>query len=188
MSFPGDAGQCNNCGYFKTWKHKVINPKSGKGMPAHINTQEPGVSAPVLGTGECAKYQKGLQVAQQPIEQLTQGTPWETPIQVPQQAPAAIQPRSWTPAAPAPAAAPAPVAPVTAPVPAGNADLITWLQENLVDGLTSPLADALGTMIQELRDIKGAIVRLDDTMTRGVEGALANASLATRDPTLDSGE
>lgn len=49
------AGKCDKCGFFKTWQFKVLNPSSGKYMPAHINSTN-GQDAEVLGDGDCPKY------------------------------------------------------------------------------------------------------------------------------------
>ncbi len=34
--YKANAGQCQQCGFFKTWEFKVVNLKSGKGMPGHV--------------------------------------------------------------------------------------------------------------------------------------------------------
>ncbi|MBD3185800.1 hypothetical protein GF325_03140 [Candidatus Bathyarchaeota archaeon] len=31
-----NAGQCNRCGFYKTWEFRFKNPKSGKMMPGHV--------------------------------------------------------------------------------------------------------------------------------------------------------
>nr|MDO8109190.1 hypothetical protein [Candidatus Sigynarchaeota archaeon] len=31
-----NAGQCDKCGYFKSWDFKITNPKTGKGLPGHV--------------------------------------------------------------------------------------------------------------------------------------------------------
>jgi hypothetical protein len=65
---PCNAGQCTYCGHFKTWAHKVRNPKSGNMMPGHVTAD-----GYLIGNGECPKFQR-----QQP-QQPTQATPAPTP-------------------------------------------------------------------------------------------------------------
>lgn len=43
-----DAGQCEKCGYYKTWGFRVLNPKSGKMMPGHVTSE-----GYKLGDGNC---------------------------------------------------------------------------------------------------------------------------------------
>jgi len=31
-----NAGQCDKCGYFKSWDFKITNPKTGKQIPGHV--------------------------------------------------------------------------------------------------------------------------------------------------------
>jgi hypothetical protein len=37
--YPTSAGQCDKCGYFKTWAFKIVNPKSGKQVPGHVTKE-----------------------------------------------------------------------------------------------------------------------------------------------------
>ncbi len=46
-----DAGQCEQCGYYKTWGFKVQNKKSGKMMPGHVTAD--GFK---IGEGDCPKW------------------------------------------------------------------------------------------------------------------------------------
>jgi hypothetical protein len=57
---PCNAGQCTYCGHFKTWSHKVRNPKSGNMMPGHVTAD-----GYLIGNGECPKFQ---QQPQQPTQ------------------------------------------------------------------------------------------------------------------------
>jgi len=34
-----NAGQCDKCGYFKSWDFKITNPKTGKGLPGHVTKE-----------------------------------------------------------------------------------------------------------------------------------------------------
>ena len=34
-----NAGQCDKCGYFKSWDFKIMNPKSGKHVPGHVTKE-----------------------------------------------------------------------------------------------------------------------------------------------------
>ncbi|NMC06636.1 MAG: hypothetical protein GYA24_15570, partial [Candidatus Lokiarchaeota archaeon] len=34
--YPTSAGQCDKCGYYKTWAFKIVNPKTGKQVPGHV--------------------------------------------------------------------------------------------------------------------------------------------------------
>jgi hypothetical protein len=43
-----NAGLCEKCGNAKTWDFKILNPTSGKHMPAHLDAQ-----GHVLGDGNC---------------------------------------------------------------------------------------------------------------------------------------
>ena len=51
--YPLDAGVCESCGQYKTWKFKVQNKKSGKMMPGHVTAE--GFK---IGDGECPKWAK----------------------------------------------------------------------------------------------------------------------------------
>jgi hypothetical protein len=33
------AGQCAQCGHFKTWEFKITNPKTGKQIPGHVTKE-----------------------------------------------------------------------------------------------------------------------------------------------------
>ncbi len=46
-----DAGQCESCGYYKTWGFKVQNKKSGKMMPGHVTAE-----GYKIGEGDCPKW------------------------------------------------------------------------------------------------------------------------------------
>jgi hypothetical protein len=37
--YPTSAGQCDKCGYFKTWAFKIVNPKTGKQVPGHVTKE-----------------------------------------------------------------------------------------------------------------------------------------------------
>ncbi|MEX2681816.1 MAG: hypothetical protein Q6373_009450 [Candidatus Sigynarchaeota archaeon] len=37
--YPTSAGQCDKCGYYKTWAFKVLNPKTGKQVPGHVTKE-----------------------------------------------------------------------------------------------------------------------------------------------------
>ncbi|MBD3187371.1 hypothetical protein GF325_11120 [Candidatus Bathyarchaeota archaeon] len=43
-----NAGKCEKCGYYKTWNFRIKNPKSGKMMPAHVNSE-----GFLINKGEC---------------------------------------------------------------------------------------------------------------------------------------
>nr|MDO8113271.1 hypothetical protein [Candidatus Sigynarchaeota archaeon] len=49
------AGQCPQCGHYKTWDFKITNPKTGKGMPGHVTKE--GFK---IGDGNCP-YWNNLQ-------------------------------------------------------------------------------------------------------------------------------
>ncbi|MEX2685057.1 MAG: hypothetical protein Q6373_026015 [Candidatus Sigynarchaeota archaeon] len=51
--FPLDAGRCELCGNYKTWKFKVQNKKTGKMMPGHVTSD--GFK---IGDGDCPKWAK----------------------------------------------------------------------------------------------------------------------------------
>ena len=34
-----NAGNCDKCGYFKSWDFKITNPKTGKQIPGHITKE-----------------------------------------------------------------------------------------------------------------------------------------------------
>jgi hypothetical protein len=66
-----DAGQCGQCGYYKTWGFKVQNTKSGKMMPGHVTTE--GFK---IGTGDCPKWAKIADLNKKKAEKkATAGTP-----------------------------------------------------------------------------------------------------------------
>ncbi|MBN2149856.1 MAG: hypothetical protein JW839_00290 [Candidatus Lokiarchaeota archaeon] len=46
-----DAGQCKECGQYKTWGFKVQNEKTGKMMPGHVTAE--GFK---IGEGDCPKW------------------------------------------------------------------------------------------------------------------------------------
>ena len=93
--YPPSAGQCDRCGYFKTWSRRVPNPKTGKQMPAHIDAQ----GNLLNGDGLCPYYQnqgqkqaaqQGYPLAQQ-FDAMTTGgarpqtfTPIAKPAPVPE--------------------------------------------------------------------------------------------------------
>ncbi len=51
--YPLDAGRCESCGQYKTWKFKIQNKKTGKMMPGHVT-----VEGFRIGDGECPKWAK----------------------------------------------------------------------------------------------------------------------------------
>ena len=51
--YPLDAGQCEACGQYKTWKFKIQNKKSGKMMPGHVTAE-----GYKIGDGDCPKWAK----------------------------------------------------------------------------------------------------------------------------------
>ena len=65
-----DAGQCEACGYFKTWKYKVPNKKSGKMMPGHVTAD--GFK---IGEGDCPKWAKIADMNKKKAEKRASGTP-----------------------------------------------------------------------------------------------------------------
>jgi hypothetical protein len=71
-----NANQCAKCGFYKTWGYKILNPTTGKYMPAHVNTQENNAEAEILGDGSCPKY------AAPAAPPVTNGQ-IETPVKVP---------------------------------------------------------------------------------------------------------
>ncbi|MHA1999232.1 MAG: hypothetical protein ACTSU9_14030 [Promethearchaeota archaeon] len=34
-----NAGQCDKCGFYKTWEYRFKNPKTGKMMPGHVTEE-----------------------------------------------------------------------------------------------------------------------------------------------------
>ena len=52
-AYPLNAGQCDRCGYYKTWGFRVENPKSGKMMPGHVD--ENGFK---INNGDCPYWTK----------------------------------------------------------------------------------------------------------------------------------
>jgi hypothetical protein len=62
VKYKVNAGQCDKCGYFKTWDTRIKNPKTKKSMPAHV-TEE----GHLVNGGECpywthVKATKGKQL------------------------------------------------------------------------------------------------------------------------------
>nr|MDO8086069.1 hypothetical protein [Candidatus Sigynarchaeum springense] len=51
--YPLDAGRCESCGNYKTWKFKVQNKKTGRMMPGHVTAD--GFK---IGDGDCPKWAK----------------------------------------------------------------------------------------------------------------------------------
>ncbi|MEX2754269.1 MAG: hypothetical protein Q6365_002670 [Candidatus Sigynarchaeota archaeon] len=49
--YPLDAGRCEACGQYKTWKFKVQNKRSGKMMPGHVTAE-----GYKIGDGNCPKW------------------------------------------------------------------------------------------------------------------------------------
>nr|MDO8109680.1 hypothetical protein [Candidatus Sigynarchaeota archaeon] len=48
-----NVGQCAQCGHYKTWEFKVVNSKTGKGMPGHVTKE--GFK---IGDGNCPYWNK----------------------------------------------------------------------------------------------------------------------------------
>jgi hypothetical protein len=65
-----DAGQCESCGYYKTWGFKVQNKKSGKMMPGHVTAE--GFK---IGEGDCPKYAKFAELNKKRAEKRTTAAP-----------------------------------------------------------------------------------------------------------------
>ncbi|MHA1683946.1 MAG: hypothetical protein ACTSUE_23610 [Promethearchaeota archaeon] len=43
-----NAGQCEKCGFYKTWETRIKNERTGKMMPAHVNAD-----GHLINDGEC---------------------------------------------------------------------------------------------------------------------------------------
>ena len=50
--YKANAGSCGQCGHFKTWDFKILNPKTGKQMPGHITKE--GFK---IGDGNCPYWE-----------------------------------------------------------------------------------------------------------------------------------
>nr|MDO8112677.1 hypothetical protein [Candidatus Sigynarchaeota archaeon] len=81
------AGQCEKCGYFKTWDFKIVNPKSGKGLPGHVTKE--GFK---INDGDCPFYAllKAKTEAKEPAVQE------EAPAQVVQAPATPVAPKKAT--------------------------------------------------------------------------------------------
>jgi hypothetical protein len=79
---PCNAGQCTYCGHFKTWAHKVRNPKSGNMMPGHVTAD-----GYLIGNGECPKFQQ-----QRTPQTSSNNNSWATPAPPPPAKPVDLSP------------------------------------------------------------------------------------------------
>jgi hypothetical protein len=112
-----DAGQCEHCGYYKTWGLRIQNKKSGKMMPGHVTAE--GFK---IGEGDCPKWAKLADINKKKAEKRAAGAPAAPPapgawiqditggraasvVQSPAFASAPGQPQGTAAAQPAPAAA-----------------------------------------------------------------------------------
>ncbi|HME55745.1 MAG TPA: hypothetical protein VKM55_26300 [Candidatus Lokiarchaeia archaeon] len=50
--FKANAGQCPQCGHYKTWEFRIANPKTGKQMPGHVTKE--GFK---IGDGNCPYWE-----------------------------------------------------------------------------------------------------------------------------------
>lgn len=65
-----DAGQCEACGQYKTWKYKVPNKKSGKMMPGHVTAE-----GYKIGAGDCPKWARIADSNKKKAEKRAAGAP-----------------------------------------------------------------------------------------------------------------
>jgi hypothetical protein len=95
--YPTTAGQCDKCGYFKTWAFKIVNPKTGKQVPGHVTRD--GFK---INDGDCPFYALLARKAEgkaAPAPQMADGARYAEPA-APAPAPVTIQARAPAPAAP----------------------------------------------------------------------------------------
>jgi hypothetical protein len=64
VKYKVNAGQCDKCGYFKTWDTRIKNPKTKKSMPAHV-TEE----GHLVNGGECP-YWTGVKAVKDKDKQI----------------------------------------------------------------------------------------------------------------------
>lgn len=179
--FPPDAGQCDKCGNYKTWRHRLTSP-NGKKMPAHIDAN----GFLLGGDGDCPHYknkkqgggggggwggqQAPAQQYQQPQQpqypqpQYQQPPPYQQPPQpqyqqpAPQPAPQPAARKTWAPQAPAyqpPAPEPEPEYehPPQEDAPQINVFPVEALTEWLGENLAGPLGEMLGILNKKLIEI-----------------------------------
>ena len=96
--YPTSAGQCDKCGYYKTWAFKILNPKTGKQVPGHVTKE--GFK---INDGDCPFYAmlkqkaagRGDAVPQEaPKEQGATREPLDLEAQAPAPAPAQVSKRA----------------------------------------------------------------------------------------------
>ncbi len=87
--YPTSAGQCDKCGYFKTWAFKIVNPKTGKQVPGHVTKE--GFK---INDGDCPFYAL--------LKQKAAGRSDAAPQEVPQGQDTTHEPLDLEAAAPAP--------------------------------------------------------------------------------------
>ncbi|HME53398.1 MAG TPA: hypothetical protein VKM55_14335 [Candidatus Lokiarchaeia archaeon] len=69
-----NAGQCDKCGYFKSWDFKITNPKTGKQIPGHVTKE--GFK---INDGDCPFY--ALLKVKGETKDTDDNTPTQSPVE-----------------------------------------------------------------------------------------------------------